>query len=633
MEVLNMKIKSIEKKYINNNEYWNSFGAGKSKIGSLGVCTINLAKLSFKTKTKDKFLNELKTLVEVCARLNNAKRHIIKDRILKGFLPLYSLDFMDINTQYSTTGLNGIYEAVSILGEDILQPNGQQIVVDMLDVINKENDKYQTKFDAPHNVEQVPAESCFPYETKVKTLDGDIPIGELVGKEPTVFSFKPGKGIILTKAKNVRKTKLNQEIFRVWFDNNTYVDCTENHRFAKNTYNNDVPLEWIACKDLKKGDSIRSVYKTENDRIRYNGVKEEHIVYRYFFGEIPEHCVIHHKDNNKKNNNKENLECLTKSKHTSIHSLLHNDEYCKCCICKAKKGEMSGKNNPFYGKHHTEETKKNNKIKISSTMKKLVTLGKLFTPKHRENLSISCSNKTMEQTSRFNKNINTNDIIENYHLGLTYKQMAKKFNCTTGTIQSRLKVNGLNHKIMNVEKLNIKKDVYDLEVPETNCFFVNDGILVHNSGIKLAEKDKLLGFNTKYPLYSNQFIPLVINGNMLDRINLQGKFDKMFSGGAICHINIEQEIMDYKKIMQIIEYSAKKGVIYWAINYNLQQCENSHMSVGKKETCSICNGRITDNYLRVVGFLTNTKNWNPVRREIDYPNRKWYKSDKKEVSI
>jgi ribonucleoside-triphosphate reductase len=112
---------------------------------------------------------------------------------------------------------------------------------------------------------------------------------------------------------------------------------------------------------------------------------------------------------------------------------------------------------------------------------------------------------------------------------------------------------------------------------------------------------------------------------MLDRIKLQGLFDKHFSGGSICHINIETTIKNVDYIVDLIKSCAKMGVIYWALNYNLQKCKNSHMSVGKNNVCPICGEEITDNFTRVVGFLTNTKNWHKVRREEDYPNRQFYK--------
>lgn len=146
-----------------------------------------------------------------------------------------------------------------------------------------------------------------------------------------------------------------------------------------------------------------------------------------------------------------------------------------------------------------------------------------------------------------------------------------------------------------------------------------------NMSIKMANKDKLMGYQDKYDIYSNQFIPLVTNADMLDRIKLQGIFDSHFSGGSICHINIENQITDSKLVAELIRTATKMGVIYFAINYNLQRCENGHMSVGRNTSCEVCGAEITDNFIRVVGFLTNVKNWHKTRRELDYPNRQFYK--------
>lgn len=150
-------------------------------------------------------------------------------------------------------------------------------------------------------------------------------------------------------------------------------------------------------------------------------------------------------------------------------------------------------------------------------------------------------------------------------------------------------------------------------------------IPAENVSIKLAQKDELLGYNKgEYVIYSNQFIPLTTKADMLDRIKLQGEYDKHFSGGSILHLNIEAQITDKSFIIDLLESCGKMGVVYVAINYNLQMCSNGHLSVGKGNKCNICGGDITDNYTRVVGFLTNTKNWHKVRREVDYPNREFY---------
>jgi len=286
-------------------EYFNSFGSGSSKIGSLGVVTINYVRLAVKAK-KDKivFMESLTKMIDICAKINNAKRHIVKKRIENGNAPLYTHGFMELSKQYSTSGTNGINECLYFMGLDILEESGQEFELQVMNIVNALNKKLDKVYNVPHNCEQIPGE---------------------------------------------------------------------------------------------------------------------------------------------------------------------------------------------------------------------------------------------------------------------------------------------------------------------------------NTCIKLADKDKLLGFQNEFNIYSNQFIPLTSNADMLDRMKLQGMFDKHFSGGAICHINVDSEIKDEQQIVDLIKIAAKMGIVYWAINYNLQECEEGHMSVGKAESCLNCGKPIINNYTRVVGFLTNTKNWHKVRREEDYPNRTWYK--------
>lgn len=286
------------------NEYFNSFGSGSSKIGSLGVSTINFPRLAWKSQNEEEFLSELVKLVIDCQDVNNAKRHIVQKRIDNGNHPLYTLGYMELTKQYSTVGVNGLYEAVEIMGYDILTKEGQDFTIRVLDTINDTNNAIQKKYNAPHNVEQIPAE---------------------------------------------------------------------------------------------------------------------------------------------------------------------------------------------------------------------------------------------------------------------------------------------------------------------------------NVAVKLAEKDKLLKYNNgEYDLYSNQFIPLVNQADLLDRIELQGLFDSHFSGGAIAHLNIEQRIEDTTVIANLIRAAASKGVVYFAINFILVECEEGHMSVGHNLTaCPICGGEIVGEYTRVVGFLTPIRTWHKVRREVDFPNRKF----------
>lgn len=142
--------------------------------------------------------------------------------------------------------------------------------------------------------------------------------------------------------------------------------------------------------------------------------------------------------------------------------------------------------------------------------------------------------------------------------------------------------------------------------------------------VKIALKDKILGYNDDYELYSNQFIPLTASADILERIKIQGALDSHFSGGSILHLNFDKRIDDVDKIYTILEDAVRQGVVYMAINYVLNECENGHMSVGNVECCPTCGGRLSNKFSRIVGYLSNVKNWNKVRRTFDYPNRKFY---------
>lgn len=149
-----------------------------------------------------------------------------------------------------------------------------------------------------------------------------------------------------------------------------------------------------------------------------------------------------------------------------------------------------------------------------------------------------------------------------------------------------------------LETVNSINDKYDEEMKYAhNC----EQTPSESSAVKAATKDHFMDINHQYELYSNQFIPLITEADMLDRIQLQGLFDSQFSGGAIAHINVEDRIEDLDQLVDLVNMTVKMGVVYHAINYMLQKCENKHMTVGRGEHCPICNAKITDNYTRIVG--------------------------------
>lgn len=177
-----------------------------------------------------------------------------------------------------------------------------------------------------------------------------------------------------------------------------------------------------------------------------------------------------------------------------------------------------------------------------------------------------------------------------------------------------------NSAIEKCDKIEDKEDNFKM-------IFNIEQIPAESLAVRLADLDRVLGYNNTYELYSNQYIPLTEKANIYDRFQIQGKIDENVTGGSILHINVDDEYpLSQKQFRGLIDIAKDTNTRYFAINYAYSRCENNHFSVGKKNKCPVCNHNIESSYTRVVGFITETNNWNPVRRQSDWPNRMFYKT-------
>lgn len=156
---------------------------------------------------------------------------------------------------------------------------------------------------------------------------------------------------------------------------------------------------------------------------------------------------------------------------------------------------------------------------------------------------------------------------------------------------------------------------------ETGHSFNVEEIPAENTGTKLAAKDKLL-FDNDCKLYSNQFIPLMADVPIMDRLETEGKYMAILSGGAITHINVLSEIDTDEKMYKLMLLAMHKGVEHFAINYGFNECVDGHVSIGgnKMTECPCCGKPIKDHITRVVGFFTRVSSWSPNRKE-EFKNR------------
>ena len=117
-----------------------------------------------------------------------------------------------------------------------------------------------------------------------------------------------------------------------------------------------------------------SKYKYRYNHFRNERTKEHIAVWEEYYGiRLPQGCVIHHINQKKDDNRIENLTCMTLSAHMKLHTTgenhpffgKHHTEESKRKISESKKGKYLGENNPNYGRHHTDETKE--KLRLANS--------------------------------------------------------------------------------------------------------------------------------------------------------------------------------------------------------------------------------------------------------------------------
>ena len=67
---------------------------------------------------------------------------------------------------------------------------------------------------------------------------------------------------------------------------------------------------------------------------------------------------------------------------------------------------------------------------------------------------------------------------------------------------------------------------------------------------------------------------------------------------------------------------AQSGVIYFAFNTRINECENHHGFVGT-EHCPVCGEPVYDTYQRIVGYLVPTRSYSKERFR-EFTTRQWY---------
>lgn len=150
-----------------------------------------------------------------------------------------------------------------------------------------------------------------------------------------------------------------------------------------------------------------------------------------------------------------------------------------------------------------------------------------------------------------------------------------------------------------------------------------ESVPAERAAVILCAKDNLL-FNRDSDtfIYSNQWIPLTAKCTIQEKIRLSSILDKKCGGGAIAHINIENNFPNTDMAWDMLNEIARKGVMYFAFNTRINVCKNHHGFVGTN-ICPTCGKPVYDTYQRIVGFLVPSKAYSKERFK-EFNARQWY---------
>ncbi len=302
---------------------------------------------------------------------------------------------------------------------------------------------------------------CLSGDTPVNTVEGMIPIRDLVGREGLgVFTYDPiEKRAKVCTARNIRQYGAGDTLVRVHFDDGTHTDCTPDHRFLAFKWGNQFTgeKEWqCEAKDLKPGMHLRALKLQSGGAYidaawtRYGRAKIHRMIAEWKIGRrLTETEQVHHKDHNKLNNLPDNLEvCANAKEHFANHPEI---------------AQRMRYNNPT--KKMTPEWKA--KIKAAQKGKKMseATKAKMkIAAQAREDA------KTPEQKH-----------AHAMKSAATTKALGRRYRGGVRSENGQFVVdNGIvNHRVVSVEVLPGTHDTYCLEVPETGWFYANN-VLVRN---------------------------------------------------------------------------------------------------------------------------------------------------------
>lgn len=142
--------------------------------------------------------------------------------------------------------------------------------------------------------------------------------------------------------------------------------------------------------------------------------------------------------------------------------------------------------------------------------------------------------------------------------------------------------------------------------------------------VRLATVDNLI-FDEDIidaPLYANQFVPLWEDATIWEKLEADGKYNQLLTGGGIVHAQLGSKTTPSQN-RKIIEYAIKCGCEHFVLNSVYSKCPKCGAVYDHKVTsCSKCgHNEHMEYFTRIVGYFTSVDSWNPTRKNWEFQRR------------
>ncbi|AEH25406.1 anaerobic ribonucleoside-triphosphate reductase [Pyrococcus yayanosii] len=126
-------------------------------------------------------------------------------------------------------------------------------------------------------------------------------------------------------------------------------------------------------------------------------------------------------------------------------------------------------------------------------------------------------------------------------------------------------------------------------------------------------------------IYSTSVAPYYGSLELADRIRIEEKVQRSFTGGVMMHIFLGEE-PDPEALAKLTKRLMKTDLVYWSYTPAVTVCNDCKFSTtGLHTHCPRCGSENVEIWSRIIGYYRPLRNWNPFRKK-EFWMRRHYSS-------